>query len=168
MNFYNIAIAGLGGQGIVKASDILADAAFRAGRDIKKAEVHGMSQRGGSVNTDIRFGPHVLSPMVPDGEVDILVVMEATQVANNRQRLQPAGQLLTTDVLAGHEAVGGKSANVAMLGVLSAWLDLPEDVWQAAICAALPEPTHAANLAAFTAGRAIGRAQNQHRGARPT
>jgi indolepyruvate ferredoxin oxidoreductase beta subunit len=157
MNTYNISIAGLGGQGIVKASDILADAAFRAGRDIKKAEVHGMSQRGGSVNTDIRFGPRILSPMIPDGEVDILVVMEATQVANNRQRLHPDGVLLTTEVLADIASAGGKSANVAMLGVLSARLDLPESVWQAAICAALPEPTHAANLAAFAAGRAAGR-----------
>ncbi|NLF23574.1 MAG: pyruvate ferredoxin oxidoreductase, partial [Lentisphaerae bacterium] len=65
MKTVNIVIAGLGGQGIVKASDILADAAFRAGHDVKKAEVHGMSQRGGSVNTDIRYGARVLSPMVP-------------------------------------------------------------------------------------------------------
>ena len=76
----NIVLAGIGGQGIVKASDILADAAFRAGHDVKKAEVHGMSQRGGSVTTDVRYGPAVVSPMVPDGEADILVVMEPTQV----------------------------------------------------------------------------------------
>lgn len=156
MNSYNISIAGLGGQGIVKASDILADTAFRAGRDIKKAEVHGMSQRGGSVNTDIRLGSLILSPMIPDGEVDILIVMEATQVANNLQRLHPNGQLLTTEVLTGIDVGSSKSFNVAMLGVLSTRLDLPEKVWQAAICAALPEPTHAANLAAFTAGRIAG------------
>jgi indolepyruvate ferredoxin oxidoreductase beta subunit len=115
-----------------------------------------MSQRGGSVSTDIRFGPQVLSPMVPDGEVDILVVMEATQVANNRQRLQPDGLLLTTDVLDGIAAAAGKSANIAMLGVLSARLDIPEDAWRAAICDALPEPSHATNLAAFAAGQAVG------------
>lgn len=155
MRTYNVSIAGLGGQGIVKASDILADAAFRSGRDIKKAEVHGMSQRGGSVNTDIRFGQQVLSPMIPDGEVDVLVVMEASQVENNRHRLKPDGLLLTADILTGIDGVAGKSANVAMLGVLSASLDLPAEAWRAAICAALPEPTHTANLAAFNSGRSV-------------
>ena len=52
----NIVVAGLGGQGVVKASDIVAEAAFRAGHTVKKAEVHGMSQRGGSVSTDVRYG----------------------------------------------------------------------------------------------------------------
>ncbi len=58
----NVVIAGLGGQGVIKASDILADAALRAGLDVKKAEIHGMSQRGGSVTSDVRFGEEVLSP----------------------------------------------------------------------------------------------------------
>ena len=66
----NVILAGLGGQGVIKASDILADAAVRAGYDVKKAEVHGMSQRGGSVTSDVRFGPRVLSPMIPRGEAD--------------------------------------------------------------------------------------------------
>ena len=68
-------IAGLGGQGVLKASDILAEAAFAAGFDVKKADVHGMSQRGGSVRSDLRFGPRVFSPMVPAGEADVLVVL---------------------------------------------------------------------------------------------
>ncbi len=58
----NVIVAGLGGQGVIKASDILADAAFRAGLDVKKAEIHGMSQRGGSVTSDVRFGEVVHSP----------------------------------------------------------------------------------------------------------
>ena len=61
----NVVIAGLGGQGVLKASDILAEVAFRAGLDVKKSELHGMSQRGGSVSSDVRFGPQVFSPMVP-------------------------------------------------------------------------------------------------------
>ena len=52
----NVVVAGLGGQGVVKASDVLADAAFRCGLDVKKSEIHGMSQRGGSVASDVRFG----------------------------------------------------------------------------------------------------------------
>ena len=152
---WNIVLAGIGGQGIVKASDILADAAFRAGHDVKKAEVHGMSQRGGSVNTDVRYGPCVLSPMAPDGEVDFLVVMDPTQVENNRHRLRPRGRLLATDLVAGLPDAAGKSTNIAMLGILSRHLDIPEAVWLAAIRAALPARTHAANLAAFAAGRAV-------------
>jgi indolepyruvate ferredoxin oxidoreductase beta subunit len=155
MKTVNIVIAGLGGQGIVKASDILADAAFRAGHDVKKAEVHGMSQRGGSVNTDIRYGARVLSPMVPDGEADVLVVMDPTQIDNNRYRLRPDGRLLTSDCLAQFEHGPSKADSVAMLGVLSAALDLPETAWHDAIRAALPEKHHAMNLAAFDAGRAF-------------
>jgi indolepyruvate ferredoxin oxidoreductase beta subunit len=70
-----VVIAGLGGQGVLKASDILADAAFSAGLDVKKSEIHGMSQRGGSVSSDVRFGERVFSPMVPEGEADFLVVL---------------------------------------------------------------------------------------------
>ena len=73
----NVVIAGLGGQGVIKASDILADVAFSAGLDVKKSEMHGMSQRGGSVSSDVRFGERVFSPMVPEGEADFLVVISA-------------------------------------------------------------------------------------------
>ena len=79
----NVVIAGLGGQGVLKASDILADVAFSAGLDVKKSELHGMSQRGGSVSSDVRFGERVFSPMVPEGEADFLVVIAADQVPVN-------------------------------------------------------------------------------------
>ena len=72
------------------ASDILADAAFLAGYEVKKSEVHGMSQRGGSVASDVRFGREVFSPMVPPGEADFLVVLAEDQVENNRPRLARA------------------------------------------------------------------------------
>ena len=58
----NIVVAGLGGQGVLKASDIIAEVAFRAGLDVKKSEVHGMSQRGGSVASDVRFGDPCCKP----------------------------------------------------------------------------------------------------------
>ena len=89
----NIVIAGLGGQGVLKASDILADAAFRAGLDVKKSEIHGMSQRGGSVASDVRFGREVFSPMVPPGEADFLVVLAPTRSSNRRPLLQAGGVL---------------------------------------------------------------------------
>src|ERR1035437_4528384 len=84
----NIVIAGLGGQGVLKASDIVAEVAFRAGFDVKKSEIHGMSQRGGSVTSDIRFGKSVYSPMVPSGEADYLVVLSPDQVEPNRWQLR--------------------------------------------------------------------------------
>ncbi|MBR3707962.1 MAG: 2-oxoacid:acceptor oxidoreductase family protein, partial [Lentisphaeria bacterium] len=66
----NVMFAGIGGQGIIRASDMLTEAAFRMGCDVKKSELHGMSQRGGSVSSDVRFGEKVASPMIPAGEAD--------------------------------------------------------------------------------------------------
>ena len=87
----NVVVAGLGGQGALKASDILADAAFRAGHDVKKAEIHGMSQRGGSVTSDVRFGRHVESPLVTPGEADFLVVLAPSEVEVTLPLLRPGG-----------------------------------------------------------------------------
>ena len=75
MEAINIKIAGLGGMGVLSASHVLAETLFLAGYDVKKAEVHGMSQRGGSVASDIRFGTRILSPMIPVGEVDFLLAL---------------------------------------------------------------------------------------------
>jgi indolepyruvate ferredoxin oxidoreductase beta subunit len=149
----NVIIAGLGGQGAIKASDILADAAFRAGLDVKKAEIHGMSQRGGSVNSDVRFGPKVLSPMIPDGEADFLVVLAPSEVAVNQGRLKKGGVLIPPDAVAEGSLPNRKSLNVALLGCLAARLDLPEHLWLEAIKAALPERLHDVNVKAFRYGK---------------
>ncbi len=85
----NIVVAGLGGQGVLKGTDILAEVALRAGYDVKKSEIKGMSQRGGSVTGDVRFGDRVFSPMVPAGEADYLLVLEPTQVEPHRYMLRP-------------------------------------------------------------------------------
>ena len=151
----NITIAGLGGQGVVKASDILADVAFRAGLDVKKAEIHGMSQRGGSVSTDIRYGPQVLSPMVPAGEADYLVVLSSDQVDTNRACLKPTGTIITPERVPEEKLVNKRTINIALLGVLSKYLDLPETLWHEAIKAALPERLLDINLNAFALGRSL-------------
>jgi indolepyruvate ferredoxin oxidoreductase beta subunit len=150
----NIVLGGLGGQGVLTASDILADAAFRAGFDVKKSELHGMSQRGGSVSSDVRYGPRVLSPMVPGGEADFLLVLEATQIEVNRPVLRPAGVLIAPDVIPDGAIKNKKSLNVAMLGALSALLDIPESVWLDAIHARLATKLHRLNDEAFAIGRA--------------
>ncbi|KPK80645.1 MAG: pyruvate ferredoxin oxidoreductase [Phycisphaerae bacterium SM23_33] len=149
----NIVVAGRGGQGVLKASDILAEAAFRAGRDVKKSELHGMSQRGGSVTSDVRFGPQVLSPMVPAGETDYLVVLAADQVEVNRLELRQGGVLISPADIDENLLPNRRSLNVALLGVLSRHLDIAESDWMAAIQANLPEKLHEANAGAFALGR---------------
>jgi indolepyruvate ferredoxin oxidoreductase beta subunit len=149
----NVVVAGLGGQGAIKASDILADVAFRAGLDVKKAEVHGMSQRGGSVTSDVRFGPHVESPMIPPGEADFLVVLAPSEVEVTRPLLRAGGVLIPPDLVDEQRLPNRKSLNVALLGALSRHLDLPEALWDAAVKAALPPQLHAVNEKAFQLGR---------------
>jgi indolepyruvate ferredoxin oxidoreductase beta subunit len=149
----NVVIAGLGGQGVIKASDILADAAFRAGYDVKKSELHGMSQRGGSVSSDVRFGKQVLSPMVPPGQADCLVVLAADQVEVNRPSLKDGGVLVAPDQVDENALPNKRSLNVALLGRLSRSLPIGPECWREAILAALPEKLHQANLEAFRLGR---------------
>ena len=149
----NVIVAGLGGQGAIKASDILADVAFRAGLDVKKAEVHGMSQRGGSVTSDVRFGPHVESPMIPPGEADFLVVLAPSEVEVTRPLLKAGGTLIPPDLVDEKALPNRKSLNVALLGALSRHLDLPEALWAEAVKAALPPHLHAVNEKAFQLGR---------------
>lgn len=152
----NVVVAGLGGQGVIKSSDILAEAAFSAGLDVKKAEVHGMSQRGGSVTSDVRFGPEVLSPMVPPGEADYLVILAPDQVENNRHLLRPDGELIAPDAVDEGKLANKRSLNVALLGVLSRRLDIPETCWLEAIRANLPAKLHEVNEQAFALGRGGG------------
>ncbi|MBN2350997.1 MAG: indolepyruvate oxidoreductase subunit beta [Spirochaetales bacterium] len=73
---WNILMAGVGGQGIILASDVLAAAALAAGFDAKKSEIHGMSQRGGSVTSHVRFGRTVHSPVIEEGCADVLLSLE--------------------------------------------------------------------------------------------
>ena len=149
----NIVIAGLGGQGVLKASDIVADVAFNAGFDVKKSEIHGMSQRGGSVSSDVRFGPQVFSPMVPEGEADFLLVIAAEWIAVNTPVLSKNGVLIEPSQLDMSKLRNKKSLNVALLGALSRHLPFPEEAWIAAIGRNVPEELREANLQAFTLGK---------------
>ncbi|RJP24446.1 MAG: pyruvate ferredoxin oxidoreductase [Candidatus Omnitrophota bacterium] len=149
----NVIIAGLGGQGVLKASDILSDAVFRAGYDVKKSEIHGMSQRGGSVCSDVRFGKKVLSPMVPVGEADFLVVIAEDQVEVNRHQLRQSGVLIEPKLIDLKTLKNQKSLNVALLGILSRYLDIGEEHWKEAIRSNLPEKLHGVNFDTFTLGR---------------
>jgi indolepyruvate ferredoxin oxidoreductase beta subunit len=153
----NVVIAGLGGQGVIKASDILADVAFSAGLDVKKSELHGMSQRGGSVSSDVRFGERIFSPMVPEGEADFLVVIAPDQVPVNAAVLRPGGILIEPTQIDESSLSNKKSMNVALLGVLSRHLHFPVEARTEALKRNLPEKLHDANLLSFSIGRAIGK-----------
>ena len=160
----SIVIAGLGGQGIITASDILSQAAFLAGHDVKKAEVHGMSQRGGFVTSDVRYGRQVLSPMVPAGEADFLVVFDATQTESARPSLRKDGRILQAASIDTAALPTAKALNVALMGFLSVFLDIPESAWKQAIQKNLPEKLHEANFKAFDVGRQTGEKEKNHAG----
>jgi len=155
----NVVVAGLGGQGVIKAADILAGVALRAGFDVKKSEIKGMSQRGGSVMSDVRFGDAVLSPMVPPGEADYLLVLEPTQVDPHKHYLKPGGTLITPEAVGAGRLPNRKTLNVALLGALSAHLPLPEAGWLEVLREAFPIDFFDANRQAFLTGRS-GRKQN--------
>jgi indolepyruvate ferredoxin oxidoreductase beta subunit len=149
----NIIIAGLGGQGVLTASDIVADVALHAGFDVKKSELHGMSQRGGSVASDVRFGREVFSPMVPAGEADFLVAVEPDQVAVNAAALSPSGIVVEALQFPAEKLRNKKTLNVALLGALSRHLEFSEEAWIAAIRRRLPEKLVEINIEAFRLGR---------------
>lgn len=87
----NILLVGVGGQGILLASEILSEAFMLAGFDVKKSEIHGMSQRGGSVVSHVRYGKEVHSPIVPEGEGDILFGFELMETYRYLPLLRKGG-----------------------------------------------------------------------------
>ena len=124
----NVLFAGIGGQGIIKASDMLTEAAFRMGYDVKKSELHGMSQRGGSVSSDVRFGKKVFSPMIPRGEADFLLAVTEDQIAVCEEFLKPSCIIIKPSDFPA-ETASSKMLNTAMLGRLNQYLKFPEELW---------------------------------------
>ena len=184
----NILMAGVGGQGVILASEIVSEAMMKAGFDVKKSEVHGMAQRGGSVTTHVRFGKKVYSPLIKDGEVDILFSFElletmryldslrpdAIVLVNNQKILPPSvalGKDEYPDTIPGllssryprfqlvdalgvaKQAGNTKAVNVAFVGALSRFFDVPESIWQEAIKTMMPPKLVDLNLKAFALGR---------------
>jgi len=181
---HSILMVGVGGQGIILASDILTLAAMHSGYDAKKSEIHGMSQRGGSVFSHIRYGAKVYSPTISEGEADILFSLEEMEtlrwlnyagsgsiVITLRTQIKPAmveeypegieeelrkkcGALkyLEPEQLK-KDIENVKFFNVALLGVLAEYVNLPEDSWKRAIEERVPRGSYEGNFKAFQAGR---------------
>jgi indolepyruvate ferredoxin oxidoreductase beta subunit len=149
----NVKFAGLGGQGILTCTDILGRVVFDLGYDVKKAEVHGMSQRGGAITSDLRFGEKVMSPMIPVGKADFLVVLGEDQIEPNQHHLKDDGILVKPSDFDTSKLENKRTLNVALLGALSKHMDFTVEQWIEAIHQQLPERLHAVNEAAFQLGR---------------
>ena len=98
MKTVNVSLVGVGGQGIILTADLLAKTAAIAGYDVKKSEIHGMAQRGGSVTSQVRFGKEVASPIIQEGTADILVSFDKLEAIRNVGILAKMGTALVNDL----------------------------------------------------------------------
>ena len=98
MKTINVSLVGVGGQGILLTADLLARTAALSGMDVKKSEIHGMAQRGGSVISSVRFGIEVHSPIIPEGQSDILVAFDRLEALRWAHLLSKDGKALLNNV----------------------------------------------------------------------
>ena len=98
MKTINVSLVGVGGQGILLTANLLAQTAAIAGMDVKKSEIHGMAQRGGSVISSVRFGTDVHSPIIPEGQSDILVAFDRLEALRWSHFLAKDGKALINNV----------------------------------------------------------------------
>ncbi len=184
----NILVAGVGGQGVILASDIMCEVFMEAGYDVKKSEVHGMAMRGGIVTSHFRFGKKVYSPLIKEGEADILFAFEQLEGLRWVNHLRLNGKIVMNDHKINPPAVNlgemeypkaipkmirskiknfylvkgteialqlgdVRAANVVLLGAISKFFELNEDLWLKTILNYLPAKVHELNKKAFSAGR---------------
>ena len=186
----NILFSGVGGQGILLASEITVYSLLAAGYDAKKSEVHGMAQRGGSVTAQLRYGKKGYSPLIEPGCADIQMAFEmmeavrylpflhkGSKVIVNTQKILPpsvaTGKAVYPENVLHHltereivvvpvdafdlaRDVGEiKTANVVMVGALSAFLPIDPAIYEEVIRTRVPERFREVNLKAFAAGRKV-------------
>jgi indolepyruvate ferredoxin oxidoreductase, beta subunit len=149
----NIRITGLGGMGVLTASEILAEVLFRQNFDVKKAAVHGMSQRGGSIYSDVRFGKYVLSPMIPSGEVHYLVLFVKEEYGLYKNSCNDSAVVISDKFIDLKKIQNKKNLNIAMLGVLNSFLKIPYNAWLSVFEQLLRAEYLSINKAAFELGQ---------------
>lgn len=157
----SVLLVGVGGQGVLKASDILSRAAFLSGLDVKKSEIHGMSQRGGGVTSTVRFGEKVFSPLAPEGSVDLLIALDAAEGEKYRGAVAEGGRVVFHDEGLVSMLSNRRTANVALLGVAAAALDIRDEIWEKAIAAEMKARHVDMNIEAFRTGREF---SSKHKG----
>lgn len=101
----NILVAGVGGQGVILASDLMADTFLAAGYDVKKSEVHGMAQRGGAVSSHVRYGEKVFSPIIKMGEADYFFMTEKMETLRWLSYCNPSTAIVVDDITINPPAV---------------------------------------------------------------
>jgi len=149
----SVLLVGIGGQGVLTASEVIAEAAFRQGHDVKKSEVHGMSQRGGGVSSHLRFGPKVFSPLIPAGQVDLLLAFDRVEGEKYRFMLGPSGQVI--DPAGADTARLGRMLNTFLVGVASNLLPIELPFWLEALRDCVRADFLEANLRVFHEGRNV-------------
>jgi indolepyruvate ferredoxin oxidoreductase beta subunit len=150
----NVLFCGTGGQGVLTASEILGRAALLEGFHVKKSEVHGMAQRGGSVESHLRFGKSVFSPLIPEGKADYLVSFYKDESLRLKHFLKPGGIDLTGYIEKGSSLEQGhKFLNTYLLGALSAYLPIKERNWLIALEEAFRNKNLKENIAVFQKAR---------------
>lgn len=149
----NIIIAGLGGQGVLTSANIISYTAFLAGFDVKESEVHGMSQRGGSVSSDVRFGQKVYSPMISTKEADYILLLSDTESERMASFLRPnTGMILCSSSIDSKSLPIPAVLNTALIGMLSKYLKIEKRYWEEAIKKLVPSNYLNENLEALTIG----------------
>ena len=190
----NVLVVGVGGQGVILVSKVLAYLAQQRGYQVKQSEVHGMAKRGGSVFSHVRYGEQVWSPTIGKGEVDLLIALEWAEALRWLPWLRAGSGVLVCDTkrivppfsclnrtpgaplryaretpaeVRGHVAEGHaidatwvaeelgneRTANVVLLGAVSATLEFPSEAWEAALLEFVPPKTVVVNIEAFRLGR---------------
>ncbi|MFA5362892.1 MAG: indolepyruvate oxidoreductase subunit beta [Candidatus Omnitrophota bacterium] len=157
-NTVNILFCGRGGQGVLAAAEICGWAAVLSGFHVKKSEVHGMSQRGGSVESHLRFGKEVFSPLIPKGEADIIVSFDGEEFARLKGFLKKDGIGLADGVNRGEKELKDQRRylNVFVLGALSRHLLIDEHRWLEAIEIVFAGKSPQKNKDVFLKGREHG------------
>ena len=155
---YSITFGGIGGQGVLKASEICSWAALFAGYHVKKSEVHGMAQRGGSVESHVRFGKRVYSPLVSMGGADVLVCFHLEEHPRLEPFLKKDGVDLTDFLAKVTTAMANnpRGLNTCLVGVLSAKLPIKEEHWMKAIETVFKGKGVEENKTVFLDGRKLG------------
>lgn len=152
----NIVITGIGGQGVVTASNVIAEAAFSAGLNVKKSEVRGISQRGGSVLSNVRFGDEeIFSPMISFKGANIIIVMCDTELEKALLYANDASFVITSSNVKKHlNSCNGSNMN--MLGIISSVLPVIKiSYWKEAIKNNVSSDTFEKNMQEFQVGRSM-------------
>jgi len=150
----SVLIVGVGGQGVIMVSKVLATLCQEHGLEVKQSEVHGMAKRGGAVFSHVRFGKRVHSPVIPAGEADVLLALEWAEGLRWLHYLDPEKGTFISDVRKIAAKLGNeRAANTVLLGILSTALKFSEREWLEVIERLVPPKTREINRAAFLAGR---------------